>query len=135
MKKLHLITIDRHYKNDGQHAEQCARYTLTGEIVKADNVPFYVKADCLSYQIKGHRATVCKGLDVAEHIAHDKAEAYIYVDRSFTWMYVMSPFEWLQFVSVFGTVTTDSTKKNGGAVKVRLKTEGNAMRAWLESRA
>lgn len=133
MYTMTMIQLTRQYKNDGQHAEQCARYTLTGQIEKADNIPFTVKADCLSYQIKAHRATICKGTDIKAHIKADRAERYIYVRRDFEVMYIMNPIEWLDFCETFGTVTTES-KANGGATKTRLKTEGNAMREWLRAR-
>jgi hypothetical protein len=45
----------------------------------------------------------------------------------------MSRAEWLEFATEFGTLTTESVK-NGGQVKIRLKSEGKAMRAWLVAR-
>lgn len=131
MKPIALLTIARTYKNNGQHAEQKARFTLTGKIEKADNKPFTAGGDCGDIQIKSARATVCHGTDIKAHIAMDGASRYGYVNADFSVMYLMSPAEWLEFASLFGTVTRES-KKNGGAVKIRLKTESKEMREWLE---
>jgi hypothetical protein len=45
-------------------------------------------------------------------------------------MYIMNPAEYAEFVNRFSSVTYDS-KKNGGGVKLRLKSESKAMMAWL----
>lgn len=123
--------IDRRYANNGQHAEQVARFTLTGEIVKADNKPFTAGTDVLDIQVKSARATVCDGLDIRAHVELDAAKCYGYVLADFTKMYIMSPDEWVKFVEKFATATTDS-HKNGGRIKLRLSHESKAMRRWLE---
>ena len=123
-------TLERFYTNNGQHAEQVARYTLTGEICKADNKPFTVGADCLDIQIKSARATICKGLDLANHLRQDKAQRYGYVVKDFSVMYIMNKAEYLEFCNLFATVTRESTR-NGGAIKLRLKDETKAMLEWL----
>jgi hypothetical protein len=134
MQVINLKPLARSYKNNGQHAEQVARYTLTGEICKADNKPFYMGADCLDLQIKTSRATVCIGLDIKAHIARDMAGRYGYVTADFKSLYIMTPSEWLEFAETFKTITTE-TAYNGGRVKTRLKTEGKAMREWLRAKA
>ena len=132
MKIVKLNTnINRHYSNNGQHAEQVARFTLTGEIVKADNKPFTAGADVLDIQIKSARATVCDGLDIKAHVELDVAKCYGYVLADFSKMYIMTPEEWIEFVEKFSTATTDSPK-NGGRIKLRLSHESKAMRRWLE---
>lgn len=123
--------IERRYANNGQHAEQVVRFTLTGEIVKADNKPFTAGGDVLDIQIKSARATICKGLDIRAHVAIDAAKRYGYVTADFSRMYVMTPEEWIAFVERFATATTESSK-NGGGSKLRLPHEGKAMREWLE---
>lgn len=128
-----MKAIERHYSNNGQHAEQVARFTLTGEMCKADNKPFTAGGDCGGIQIKSARATVCHGTDIKAHIEMDAATEYGYVSADFSVMYLMSPAEYFDFTVKFGTRTTDSSR-NGGAVKIRLKSEGKEMRAWLESR-
>lgn len=132
MKKIYLKEIFRRYKNNGQHAEQTFRYTLTGEIVNADNKPFTAGGDCGIYQVKSARATVCKGTDLNSHIAQDGAEMYAYVTADFSTAYIMNPDEYKAFVIEFGTVTRDSNK-NGGAEKLRLGHETRAMREYLEA--
>ena len=132
MKTVKLNTnFDRRYANNGQHAEQVARFTLTGEIVKADNKPFTAGADVLDIQIKSARATVCDGLDIRAHVELDAAKCYGYVVADFSKMYIMTPAEWVEFVEKFAKPATESTK-NGGGSKLRLPHESKAMREWLE---
>ena len=134
MKKFFLATdFERQYKNNGQHMEQWTRYTLTGEIAKADNLEHNAGTDCMTYQIKSARATVCKGTDIRAYLATDKATEYIYATATGT-AYIMTRTEYIEFVEVFGTVTRESTS-NGGAVKTRLKSESVALLAYLEQRA
>lgn len=132
MYTIKLKTLKRTYKNNGQHAEQVVKFNLLGTIEKADNTPFYKSGDINNLQIKSARATVCKGLDLFEHLAKDKATNYGYVVKDFSKMFVMDRKEYVEFVTVFGTVTRESTK-NGGATKIRLKSESRAMIEWLES--
>ena len=123
----------RQYKNNGQHMEQWTRFTLTGENAKADNLAHDKGADCLGYQIKSARATVCKGTDIRAYLATDMATAYIYATADGV-AYVMTRVEYIKFVEKFGTVTKESTS-NGGAEKIRLKSESSALLAYLAERA
>lgn len=123
----------RQYRNNGQHAEQWFRYTMTGEITKADNLEHDKGADCMGYQIKSARATVCKGTDLRAYLETDMATAYAYVTAQGT-AYIMTKTEYIAFVEVFGTVTKESTK-NGGAEKIRLKHETSALLTYLAERA
>jgi len=134
MTTINLVQIARTYKNNGQHAEQVARYTLTGEIVKADNKPATECGDCLNIQIKSARATICKGNDLMKHLETDAAEQYGYVNKDFSKMYLMSRAEYIEFVNEFGTLTRGSSKENH-CEKIRLKSESQAMTEWLEERA
>jgi hypothetical protein len=127
MKTITLEQIARTYKNNGQHAEQVVRYTLTHEIQKADNRE---GCDIDNIQIKSSRATVCKGTNTNEFIDKDCATYYYYVNKDFTIAYVMNKEQYKQFVELFGTVTKDS-KKNGGQIKTRLKEENSKMVEWL----
>lgn len=120
------------YRNHGQDAEQSVRFTLTGEIAKADNLRYDLGADCLNYQIKSARATVCKGTDLNAYLDRDASTAYIYATADGI-AYVMDRFEYTAFVDAFGTITADSAK-NGGASKIRLRHETPAMLEWLASR-
>lgn len=134
MTTITLAHIERTYKNNGQHAEQVARFTLTGRVERADNKPFTLGGDCGDIQIKSARATVCHGTDIRAHIAIDGADRYGYVNADFTTMYLMNADEWFAFASLFGTVTRESDK-NGGAEKIRLKAESREMTEWLTARA
>lgn len=131
MKKITLKQITRQYANNGQHAEQIVRYTLTGKIEKADNYSHTVAADCLIYQIKSNKATVCKGLDIPGYLAQDKASEYIYVAEDFTQAWIMTKQEWQTFIELFGGVTYESSK-NGGSVKIKLRPQSRKMLAYLE---
>ena len=134
MKNLTLAkNFVREYKNNGQHMEQWTRYTLTGKIEKADNLDHTCGGDCMGYQIKSARATVCKGVDINAYLATDGATAYIYATAEGI-AYIMDKAEYIAFVEVFGTITRESTK-NGGAEKIRLKSESLALLAYLEERA
>lgn len=130
MTTITLKAIERQYTNNGQHAEQVARYTLTGKIEKADNKPHNFGGDCGDLQIKSARATVCKGTDIKAYLEDDGANRYGYVTADFSMMYVMNIDEYITFCTLFGTVTRESDK-NGGATKIRLKSESVAMREWL----
>ena len=133
MMTITMATIERVYKNGGQHAEQTFRYTMSGVICKADNKPSTECGDYADIQIKSARATICKGKDIASHLATDKAERYAYVTADFKTAYIMSKVEYLAFATLFATLTRES-EKNGGAEKMRLKSESKAMLEWLESR-
>ena len=129
MKKFRFTYLNN-YKNHGQDAEQSVRFTLTGEICKADNIAHHLSADCLNFQIKSARATVCKGTDLQAYLDMDASTAYIYATCDGT-AYIMDRAEYTEFCKTFATVTADS-RKNGGELKLRLKHESKAMLEWLE---
>lgn len=131
MNKIQLKEMARQYANNGQHAEQKLRYTLTGTISKADNIPAEISADVLDIQIKSARATICKGNDLEKYLELDVAQRYAYVNATFTTAYVMSKQEWKAFCKEFATLDRESNK-NGGAKKMRLGKESKKMVAWLE---
>ena len=130
MKAINLAKLDRVYTNNGQEAERIFRYTLTGEIAKADNLRHNLGTDCLNYQVKSARATVCRGRDLLVYLAEDKATEFAYVTADFSKAYIMSKSEYVAFVNEFGTVTRESAK-NGGHEKIRLGHETERMREWL----
>ena len=132
MKTFHFEYLNN-YRNHGQDAEQSVRFTLTGEVVKADNLRHDLGADCLNYQIKSARATVCKGTDLKAYLDLDAATAYIYADNDGT-AWIMNREEYESFCTEFGSVQADS-RKNGGDLKIRLKSESKAMKEWLKARA
>ena len=84
MKKIFLNReMIRTYKNNGQHAEQVFRFTLSGEIFKADNKPATECGDYLDIQIKTAKASVCKGNDLKAYLELDTAKRYAYVTKDF----------------------------------------------------
>lgn len=135
MEKITLNTnIERTYKNNGQHAEQVIRFTLTGEICKADNLRHDLGGDVLDIQVKSAKASVCKGYDLDAYLAVDGANRYAYVTKDFGTAYIMSRNEYKDFVNEFGTKTRESTK-NGGGEKIRLLDESRRMLEWFGKRA
>ena len=130
MKTITLARLERAYTNNGQEAERIFRYTLTGEIAKADNLAHNLGTDCLNYQVKSARATVCRGRDLLAYLAEDKATEFAYVTADLSKAYIMSKEEYINFVNLFGTVTKESAK-NGGHEKIRLGHETEKMREWL----
>ena len=132
MKKF-TFEILNNYKNNGQNLEQSIRKALTGKLEKADNIAYDKEADCLNYQIKSARATVCKGTDLKAYLALDASTAYIYATKNGI-AYIMSRETYIEFCETFGTITRDSTK-NGGKAKIRLGHETKALIEWLNARA
>ena len=135
MKKFNFEIVDG-YKNNGQKIEQSIRYALTGKIIKADNLPATVGADCNGYQIKSARATVCKGEKIDDcriKICFERCNGYIYGTLDGIG-YIMTKEEYRDFVLKFGTVTRESNK-NGGNAKIRFGHETKALREYLDERA
>lgn len=124
------FTLLNNYKNNGQNVEQSIRFTLTGKIEKADNIAHNKSADCLNYQIKSARATVCKGRNLEAYLNEDASKAYIYGTLD-GMAYIMNRQEYENFIKNFGTLTRES-EKNGGGEKIRLGHETKKMREWLE---
>ena len=129
MTTITLNPIARTYKNNGQHLEQVFRYNLTGEITKADNLKANEGTDLFNYSIKSARATVCKGTNIDEHLATDKATEFVYITNDLV-AYIMNKDEYKTFVSLFASVDTESSK-NGGSKKLRLGRETSKMLEWL----
>jgi hypothetical protein len=121
---------ERMYANNGQHLEQIYRFNKSGKICKADNNK---GCDYEDIQIKSARATICKGTDLKSHIENDVAKRYVYITKSLV-AYEMNKTEYFEFCEKFVTVTRESAK-NGGAEKMRLKSESKAMIEWLRAKA
>lgn len=132
MKKFTFARL-HNYSNNGQDIEQSIRFELTGEIAKADNLAHTLGGDCLNFQIKSARASICKGTDLKTYLDMDAATAYIYGTQDGT-AYIMNRTEYEQFCNEFATLTTES-QKNGGGAKLRLKSESKALLEWLAVRA
>lgn len=134
MEKIFLESIERVYNNHGQEAERVFRFTILGELCKADNKPHSAGGDCGDIQVKSARATVCKGVNIQEYLQEDGAQRYAYVVKDFSIAYIMTRALYIDFVNAFGTITRES-EKNGGGTKIRLKSESKALLQWLEERA
>ena len=133
MKTIILTNIERIYTNNGQHLEQVFRYNLTGNIEKADNIAHDKGTDIGNYSVKSARATVCKGTDIDTYLDTDKATEFVYITKNLI-AYIMTKALYREFITLFATKTTESVK-NGGGVKLRLKSESKIMLEWLRERA
>ena len=123
-ERLNICTV-----NAGIDIEKSIIYRLTGVLKeKHDNLKYDIATDCLQYQIKSARATVCK-CSLDEYLRTDKASAYIYGTKTGL-AYIMNKSEFRSFVEEFGTLTKDSAK-NGGQEKIRLGHETKKMLEWL----
>lgn len=129
-KATYAIDFTSQYKNNGQAKEQWLRYVLTGEIVKADNKPYYMGGDIGSIQVKSAKATACKGYDIQAYVNQDGATSYAYITKNYV-VYHMSPAEWVKFVEMFSYRTYESAKNNG-TPKMRLYDESKKMLNYLE---
>ena len=135
MKKIAIATaaatMPRAYKNFGQHAEQVVRYHFTGEIVKADNIPFSVAGDYDGMQIKTRKATICVDMSLDEYLAKSAAACYGIVTEDFV-LYVMTPVEFRAFAKMFGYTDYDNHTKKAS---LRLRGESVHMREYLAKAA
>lgn len=129
--KFHFNRLGYYNKNNGQDLEQSARYYLTGEIVKADHVPFWVAGDCLNYQIKSAKATICTDCTLDEYLERSAAEMYLYCTLNGD-AYEMSPAQFREFVIQFSYASTSSKDSQGVRhATIRLKGESQALLRWL----
>lgn len=129
---LKTLPIERQYKNNGQHAEQVARYTLTGKIMKADNKEHRIATDVLNIQIKSARATICKGTDLIKYVREDKATYFGYVNKDFSKMYIMNKLEYIAFCFKFMIKDTESKTKE---TKLRLSKAIETIERYLAIKA
>ena len=134
MKKITLnpLPIKRYYKNNGQHAEMVYRYTMTGEIIYADNKPYWEQGDCNGVQVKSGKACACKGYnltDLLRHLDRDAATGYAFVLKDFRFAVIMNRAEYTEFVCRFGYNGTDT--KTGEPV-TRIKADTDEMMGWFD---
>lgn len=126
MQKVKLQAVSA-YANRGQNLEQNFRYTMTGELVKADRVQ---GADFDDIQIKSARATIGRGLDIDAIVDNEKANRFAYITADNV-AYIMTKEEYRAFVKQFHVVDHES-KQNGGAPKFRITKESKALLAYLQ---
>lgn len=114
--------------NKGQHLEQLARYNLTGEILPADNKPFWATADVLNIQLKSGKAQACKGYDIDEYISRNTAESYGWCLADESGIIIMSPAEYKEFCLKY---SAESCNSDGCPIR-RFKAESDEIRGWFD---
>lgn len=143
MKKIIIEQLNRQYKNNGQHMEQCVAYTYTHEVRQHDNVPYDKGSDIPEYHISVKSsafslasAKLIKGETVAEQLAyyieHTASKKILYVTENYDG-YEMDLTEFAEFVMMFCYMTRESSK-SGGGLKVRARKESKKMLEWLAAR-
>ena len=127
------IPVDVYKGNIGAHAEVHFVYEMTGRMAKLSNTKG--GADCLRWQVKSFRATVCNGADVNNILTeYATAERFAFVDSERGVWYDMSPAEFIEFARAF-TETDKASPKNGGGEKLRLNRKLVKQREYLEARS
>ena len=140
MTTIQSITINRTYKNNGQHSQQTVDFTLTGQLRKADNHKWNIESDIpeLNMSVKADRFTLAS--DLMGETLSQKISDYFNRTASTSWayltnegqIYIMNQIEFHMFLMLFCTLEKDSTK-NGGKIKVRFAHETAKVRKWLKA--
>lgn len=140
MTMIQALTIERTYTNNGQHAQQVADFTLTGNIRKADNHKWTAESDIpeLNMSVKSDRFTLAYSLD--GETKADKINYYFENVCSTSWayvtnegqIYIMNRIEFYEFLMTFTSLQKMSSK-NGGHYTVKLNHETNKVREWLKA--
>ena len=142
MKVVKLLPIKRQYKNNGQHAEQLADYALTGQIRKADRVPFDKGSDIpeLEASVKSARFTLASTLkgetfeeQLEDYFARTASKVAVYVSLQLETAFVMDMEEFRAFIETFCKLQRSSSK-NGGKQVIRMGTETKKVQEWLLER-
>lgn len=144
MKTMRLTTIDRVYKNAGQHAEQTLAYALTGEIRSHGHAKWNEESDIPEYHmsVKSSKATLMSSSQcnstthmeiIEEYFQGVASTSFAYVTADFQTAYIMDAVEFREFVAQFTYMTRESSK-NGGGIKVRFREESSKMIYWLNMR-
>lgn len=134
-------SFPRNYKNFGQYAEQALAYTLTGEIRKADGMPFYAGSDIPDFNmsVKSSGFTLASGRQnvgdtfdekVDDFMNRVHSDKFAYVSQELK-AYIMNKTEFRQFIYTFCYMGMDSMK-NGGLKKIQCLKESKKMKKWLE---
>ena len=142
MKVVKLLPIKRQYKNNGQHAEQLADYALTGQIRKADRVPFDKGSDIpeLEASVKSARFTLASTLkgetfeeQLEDYFSRTASKVAVYVSLQLETAFVMDMEEFRAFIETFCKLQRSSSK-NGGKQVIRMGTETKKVQEWLLER-
>jgi hypothetical protein len=140
MTTIQSITINRTYKNNGQHSQQTVDFTLTGQLRKADNHKWNIESDIpeLNMSVKADRFTLAS--DLMGETLSQKINDYFDRTASTSWayitnegqIYIMNRVEFYAFLMAFTTLQRQSSK-NGGHYTVKLNHETNKVREWLKA--
>lgn len=138
MTIIEMATINRTYKNHGQHCEQMLAYTITGEIRKHDSKRFDIASDIpeIKCSVKSAGFTLSQRVNgetkeeqIADFFARSVSEKYAYVTKDYKAV-MMEKAEFKEFLIRFCSITTAS-KKCGGMKVLKMRSESKAVRAWL----
>ena len=143
MYTIKTATIERTYKNFGNHAEQALAFTLTGEIRKHDHVAYDKGSDIPEYNMSVKSsgfslmsARLCESEDfeeiITQYMAHTASTCVAYVAQNMV-AYVMNMEQFNEFLHRFCYLNRESTQ-NGGGYKVKMLKESKKVLAWLDER-
>jgi hypothetical protein len=144
MTTITLETIERFYKNNGNHAEQVLAYTLTKEVRRHDHIRFDRGSDIPEFKmsVKSSGATLMSGnlchyeekeAIITEFFERTASELFAYVVGDFSIAYVMDSMEFSEFLAQFSNTCHESTQ-NGGKAKVQIYKESQKMLRWFSER-
>ena len=128
------------YRNNGQRVQQNLDFQLTGQLRKADRVPFDQGSDIPEYRlsVKSYHFTLASDLQgnsyeemKADFFARCHSERFAYVTRS-QLVYIMNAEQFSEFLDLFHELDRSSAS-NGSKVVIRGKREPKAMLEWLEA--
>ena len=133
----------RNYKSNGQHKEQALAYVLTGEIRKADKVPFYMGSDIPEYEMSvksskfslmNGNACICQDFNgiVEEFFQKTASKQFAYVTQDMV-AYIMTAEIFREFVVLFCRLERESSS-NGGRYKVKMRMESKKVIEFLKTR-
>lgn len=140
MTVYNALTIERTYKNNGQHAQQVVDFTLTGHIRRADNHKWTEDSDIpeLNMSVKSARFTLAYRLEgetkeekINYYFENVKSTAWAYMDTE-GHIYVMNRNEFYAFL-MFCTALYRSSSSNGGIVTLKQNHETAKIREWLKA--
>lgn len=127
------------YRNNGQRVQQNLTFQLTGQLRKADRVPFDQGSDIPEYHlsVKSYHFTLANNLngDTYEEMKADffsrcHSTHFAYVTRS-QLVYIMNREQFAEFLDLFHELDRSSAP-NGNKVVIRGKREPKAMIQWLD---
>lgn len=127
------------YRNNGQRVQQNLDFQLTGQLRKADRVPFDQGSDIPEYRlsVKSYHFTLANNLSgetyeemKADFFARCHSTHFAYVTRS-QLVYIMNREQFAEFLDLFHELDRSSAP-NGNKVVIRGKREPKAMIQWLD---